>query len=485
MCGRYQLAVDRLTRAKRVVRVATLVFGIGILFLCRMASAVPVGTIFSGPTAADPNSVYWNPAAMMLLSGTQGQLFTRVAFISLNYRPDTISPIDGLPDPEASTLVIGPKPSAAVVTDASLEKFRFGISAQFPAVDGTAWDRQYPGANGLMRPSLTRYYSISSRQIIFSGGPAVAYRPLKFLSIGFGIEAIGIWLNHNWTIDLGAKVNQLACRGVGSSQCDLNGPLPRQDSAWDVELDISGNGWAVGISAGALLSFDWIRVGMAIHSGAFGKVTVPIRLSGGLPPSLTQFVETNLPQVRLPQLQAEAEVFATAPLTMMGGVTIIPLPDLELTFDMRWQQTSDKSVLIAYITASESQLATDQTLIRPIDDDFWFSWRADYRFLSNLRGSFRVEFVTAARSSDVVTPVTFSLANLAFNVGVMWQATSWFALTAEVGQFVAFTRRIRSSLFAPNANPTTEEEEGLDKVSPTGEYSAMSTVVGLGVQFSY
>lgn len=63
--------------------------GFALLVQVRPAAATPVGTIFSGPTSADAAAVYWNPAAMTLMTGTQAMVFGAVSFIRAHYQANT------------------------------------------------------------------------------------------------------------------------------------------------------------------------------------------------------------------------------------------------------------------------------------------------------------------------------------------------------------------------------------------------------------
>lgn len=446
----------------------------------RRSAASVVGTIFSSPTTGDPASVYLNPAAMTLTSGTQTLLFGALSAIRLSWQPDTLSPLDHRPNPDADVFIPKPTPALGVVTDATLKDFRFGLSFSMPVLDGAAWDERYHG-----RPSPTRYYAVSARLAFFYLSAASAYRINRYISVGVGLDVIGVWLEHEAMTDFGAKINQLTCAANNNANCPLNAPLSREDPRYDARTSLSGVGWSAGVFGGVLISpTSWLRIGGAVHSGGF-TVTVPANLSVQLPGSVTSFVKSNLPTVKLPELQAKGDVEVTSPWSATAGVAVQAHRRVQLAADLHYLDYSSTGEIVGTITRTTSKLIADQVLIKARRDSFLVGLRGNVQILEGLVTALRVEFEPNTRPDVFVSPISPDFHRLSFHLGGAWQATSWLALTLEYGHYFLFSRTITESRFAPNASATTPEEQGLDKPSPTGRYLAAADRVGLGVLLGF
>ena len=166
------------------------------------AHAVPVGSTFSGVTAADPAAIYWNPAALTRLKGTHGHAYGSTAFISGRYDRDTPSPFTGQPYDPATFSAFRPNLSIQLLSDFGLDDWRFGIGVATPITDGGTWDSAGPGH------SATRHYGINGRIIELFISPAVAYRINDYISLGFGVDVVGINIQHHARTDMAARINR-------------------------------------------------------------------------------------------------------------------------------------------------------------------------------------------------------------------------------------------------------------------------------------
>lgn len=447
-----------------------------LLLSSRPAAGGIAGTLFSGVTAADPAAVYWNPGAMTLMEGTRLMVNSTVSPLRLHYQRDTPSGNDGTSFARADVLVAAPKLTLGLVTDATLDRWRFGLGLAFPMVDGAQWDRTYGN-----RPSSTRYYALEGRQVMFIIGGAAAYRITRFLSVGVGVDLIGAWLLHEVMTDWGAKINQLSCAALGGFSCRLDAPFPREDPQNDGLTRVEGVGLGVGVSGGLLLTpWPWLRLGAGVHSGG-GDVTIPVDISAQVPDVARSYIRDNFPTVALPELQARGEVTFHTPVIVTAGAAVLPRPRLELALDFHWVNTSATSIMLASITRTTTKLVGDQVLVKAREDNYFFALRGSYQLLDRLTLGLRVEFDSNARPDAFVTPVSLDFDKLSFHVAAIWRLTPWLALEAEYGHYVLFERRITRSQFQPNAFPTTPEEEGVDKPTATGLYTGEADLFGLGV----
>jgi long-subunit fatty acid transport protein len=461
------------------------------------ARAALVGNIFSGPTTDDAASIYWNPGAMTMREGTYGILFGALSAIRLHYQRDLPSGWvpDGTPGansyafPQADVFVPKPNLIFGVVTDATLKKFRFGVAVTLPIIEGASWENEYGGL-----PSSTRYYAERARMMILKISPAAAYKINRYVSVGVGLDVVGLVLTHQVMTDFGAKVNQMACAMNPSAPCLMDAPLPREDPAFQGPTSIDGMGWGVGVVAGVLVTpLKWLRLGAGFHSGA-GTIDVPVDLSVEVPASVTTFLANNFPTVaaKLPPLNAEGTVEVTSPMIATAGIAVSPLKSnkLELAFDMHYIDFSSTAVMIGNVTRKDPfELIGDQVLIKARTDSFLLGLRGSYQLLKVLAAALRFEYETNTRPDQWVSPVSIDFHRFSLHAGVRWQATRWLALSLEYGHYWFPDRNISSdpyeSRFAPAADPVTPEEQGFDKPPPTGRYWVETDRVGLGVMLSF
>lgn len=470
------MATPQLSRRRRRALVLLLAFLVAAL-PTRSARAALIGNIFSGPTTADAASTYWNPAAMTLLDGHHLMLFGAISAVRLQYQRDTPSIFDGARYPQADVFIAKPAPAFGFVTDATLKDFRFGLGVSLPVLDGATWKLDYDG-----RPSSTRYYAEAARLGTFGIHTSAAYRIAPWLSIGAGFDVFGAFISHRVMTDFGAKINQIACAS-NPSTCSLDAPLARENPAFDALTTLDGLGFGVGASLGILVTpFPWLRIGAGFHSGA-GNVTVPVDLEVQLPKTVTDYVGQNLPSMSLPALTAQGDVEVSVPMIVTFGVAVWPTPKLELAFDLHWMQTSRTALLAGTITKDQSGgLISDQVLIKAREDSLLIGLRGTYRLLDGLLLALRFEYDKNTRPDSFISPVSVDFNRFSFHLGARWQATRWIAFSVEYGHYFMPSRDIKASAFAPNANPTTPQEEGLDKPSATGLYSVQADRVGVGVE---
>jgi long-subunit fatty acid transport protein len=453
-----------------------------VLLAPATAAATAAGTIFSGPTTADVSSIYWNPGAMTGISGTMLTGFGGISVIRGQYWRETPIPSSGQPYPRADLFVIKPDPVLGVVTSAGLRRWRFGLGIAAPLIDGASWQ---PTCGG--KPASTRYYAIDGRLVQIYIEPAVAFRVHRVLSVGVGLDITATWVQQTLITDFAARINQLACSGLGApaSSCQTNAPLVREDPLYDAPTELGGVGWGVGVYAGALFSpRPWLQIGAAFHSGP-GHVSVPVTMEVKLPKPVTDFVEQSLPTVKLPELRAEGSVEVSSPWILTGGIRVLPTARLELAADVQWMNKSELTTLVGNIHRSSSELISGQVLVKASRDDILCGVRGAYQLREDLRLALRVEFGRNTRPERYTTPVSLDMDKISLHLGGSWQATRRIAFFLEYAHYFIFEREIRETNFAPNAAPTTPEEEGFDRPSPTGTYRAQTDRVGLGISVTF
>ncbi len=433
-----------------------------------------VGTIFSGPTTADALAAYWNPAAMGLLDGHQLLIFTGATLIGMSYDRTSPSGLDGSRFPRADLFVAKPDIAAGFVSDLGTRRLRVGFAFATPVLDGARWAERYDG-----RPSSTRYYALEGRAVHLLLRPAISYTVHRVLSLGVGLDVIGVWLISDSMIDLGATLNHAICEALASPSCHADAPLAREDPAYAARTRVEGTGWGVGASAGVLLQpWPWLRLGVGFSSGA-REVAVPMEINVALPQAAVDFVRRNLPSLRLPELHARADVLTYSPMMLTAGVMVRPSEQLEVAADLHWIQKSRTGTMTVRILETTSQLITSQYMDKLVEDAYTVGLRVGYRLRPELALAGRVEFTSNTMPERFTTPVSLDYDKLHLQAGLSWRVAWWLDLVGEVGYTALFPRTVTVSAFGPNATARTPLEASFDLPSPVGSYSGYAVNANL------
>ena len=454
-----------------------------------VVQATPVGSIFSGPTSADGAVVYWNPAAMTRTKGTDALLFGGATFIQLNYQRATPSAFNNRIYPEAKIALFKPNLAMGIVTDLGLgdrpssdplRNLRLGIGFAIPVLEGASWKDSYQG-----QPASTRYYGTYAHQALIYTEVALAYRINRYVSVGAGVDIITAWVTSNMSIDFGGKINQLVCTLAGSTTCPLNSPLKREDPSLEGLVEVDGSGVGAGGVVGVMFSFPpWLRAGISFHSGAI-SIDVPITINVDLPPEVVVLMKKHAPSFEVPPLRAEAEAEVSSPMTITAGVSGKPLPELELSLDLHWIDSSSSTEMLVHVSNTNSELIGDQVLVKTKKDSFQVGLRGVLDLLPGLKLALRFEYSSNTRPEAFVTPLSMDFHIFNLYVGAGWRLLPWLGLTLEYGHSFLVSRTIRVSNFSPRAFPKTPVEEGFDNTSPTGEYSGMADSLSLGIMLDF
>ncbi|MGH8753264.1 MAG: OmpP1/FadL family transporter, partial [Burkholderiales bacterium] len=231
-------------------------------FALNEQSGSGVGVAFAGSAASgeDASTVFYNPAAMVRISGTQLSLGVHGVLPDLKFNNQGSVTTGGVPltggnggDPGKGVVV----PNFYLVTDITPNiKYGFGVSAPFGLF--TQYNGDWVG----------RYQALKSDIKTFNLNPSLAYKVNDRVSFGAGFNAQYINANFTKAIDFG-----LLSTGVSQSA--------------DGAFDVSGNSWAYGYNLGALFQFPTdTRVGIAYRStvrqtlvGSASFTNVPAALS--------------------------------------------------------------------------------------------------------------------------------------------------------------------------------------------------------------
>lgn len=237
--------------------------------------------------ADNPSAIYYNPAGISQLGGTQLGLGTRFIRFETEYEN-----LQGLTEDLQAEWAVAP--SAFITSDLSTEKWTVGLGVYVPFGLSTSWS-----GTGLLR-----YAATDTSFNMLDINPTIAYQLLPELSIGLGVDYYNVY---SYTSEL--KQNFIL-------------------SDADVKMDVDGDGW--GFNLGGLWKpHPQHSIGLAYRS------RVDVEFSGGLdyknipsglgyPPSLSYNVTHDM----------------TLPSIISGGYAFKPIDKLKLEFDVYWVEWS-------------------------------------------------------------------------------------------------------------------------------------------------
>jgi long-chain fatty acid transport protein len=212
-----------------------------------------------GAIAADASTVFWNPAGMTLLEGTNlassGNLVqTHAKFTN---EGSTTNPALGgaaLTGRNSQSDEIGLL-SSFYLSQQVLDRWRVGLGVSTPFGLRTEWDGGWVG----------RYHALKSDLRTINVNPSLAVRVTDWLSIGGGMNAMWARATITNAVDLGAGCALFGGQaGLTPAGCRALGFRPQ---ALDGAVKVRGTDWAYGYNGGLLFHpTHRTRFGLAYRS---------------------------------------------------------------------------------------------------------------------------------------------------------------------------------------------------------------------------
>ncbi|HZP42835.1 MAG TPA: outer membrane protein transport protein [Candidatus Binatia bacterium] len=212
-----------------------------------------------GAIAADASTIFWNPAGMTLLEGTNvagsGNLVQTHAHFE--NEGSIITPALGgapLRGPNSDSDEIGLL-SSFYLSQQVTDRWRVGVGVGTPFGLRTQWDDGWVG----------RYHALKSDLRTINVNPSLAVRLTDWLSIGAGADAMWARATLTNAIDLGAVCGIFGAQaGLTPAACRALGFRPQRV---DGAVKIRGHDWAFGYNAGILVHpTPFTRFGLTYRS---------------------------------------------------------------------------------------------------------------------------------------------------------------------------------------------------------------------------
>jgi long-subunit fatty acid transport protein len=240
------------------------------------------GIGFGGPTTGDLTAVFWNPAALGLMEGTQATVVASGQFGNTSVSRTAIDPVTGLPGggrsfPSASgtgsvhPAVLPPGPGSFVAVGAEIgNRFALALAAYAPFVQRLSYDSD-----------ATRYHLVSADLRNVALVPALAFRVGSNWRIGaapgFLFSAGRLVFDEDTALSGGS-----GAQGLGS---DCGGaPCGAENPAAAARYDVaSGLGWfdsklAFTLAAGLYYRRDRLELGVSYSSRPLGNEGGGVRI---------------------------------------------------------------------------------------------------------------------------------------------------------------------------------------------------------------
>lgn len=289
--------------------------------------------------ADNPSAIYYNPAGMSQLDGTQASINGRFVRLETEYE-NTLGSTEDL---QAEWAVV---PAAYITSDLATEKWTFGLGVFAPFGLSTSWSDT----------GLLRYVATDTSFSMVDVNPSVSYQLLEELSLGLGIDYYNVY----------------------SYKSELKQSFVVSDA--DVEMDVDSDGW--GFNLGALWKpHPKHSFGLAYRSrvdlefsGDLKYENIPPGL--GFPSTITYNVTTDL----------------TLPSIVSGGYAFRPIDKLKLEFDVYWVEwsTIDRADIVNDDTGqllSSTEANWDDTWVFALGGEYYLkdnlALRAGYFFMEN------------------------------------------------------------------------------------------------------
>jgi long-chain fatty acid transport protein len=304
-----------------------------------------LGRAYAGMAAVadDPSTIFYNPAGMTRLRGTQATAAAHLIMPSIRFRDQgsfvnlpSRPPLRGGEGGNAAEAVVVPNLYAVTgITDRL--HLGLGINAPF----GLVTDYE-PGWVG-------RYHAQRSDLVTINVNPSLAYRVTDWLSVGGGVSAQYAKAELSNAIDFGLLIN------------------PALSQTLDGAVKLKGDGWAFGWNLGVLVEpMPGTRFGLAYRAAmnhelkgdAEFTVPTPAVQAGG------RFVDTGVrADLDLPDMLSFSAYHQLTPrLGLLGDITWT-----------RWSRFQELRIRF------DNPLQPDAVTTHDWDDAFRYSLGLDYR----------------------------------------------------------------------------------------------------------
>jgi long-subunit fatty acid transport protein len=417
------------------------------------------GLSFTGPTSPSIAAIYWNPAALGLVRGTQVMFAGTVRYASTTVTRAPIDPMTGLPggsfSPGAASAhdlqqpfqwPLGPGAFLGISSDLGGDRFTIGFATYMPYLEQTKYALSPATGN-----EPTRYQALQVDLRNLALVPALSIR----FAGDFRVGVAPGFLFSTGRLSF-AEDTALDDRGP-----NCNGPCGHENPLADARYDVSsGNGlgdakFSVTVGGGVYYKRGNIEVGLAYQSRPVGGAVPGVEVAGEQTTVTAPGSVPGLP-VTCPTGSTTRCVFGDLtyrlPDVWIGGVTWKLRPGLELTAMARWLllHTHDRiDVRLTGPTLEAAGVPQHIVLYRGFHDVWDLRGRVSYWFRERVRLGAQLRVETSAVDSSAVNAAAVD--GLTIQPMALVEARAFRHLWLSAGYGIAFMGDVTAnpSVFSP------------------------------------
>ena len=381
-------------------------FGLNEIGSCAIAR----GFAATSGGCRDASLIYWNPAAITTLKGSNGIIGVAPIAVSGDFTQDTTGT-----QFDAKAPVEFP-PHLFWSRSAPTSRLGYGIGVYVPYGLTSEWGDEFPGRFAATRASVQTIYV----------QPTIAYALTENWSVG-----IAPIVGHS-SVELGQAID-LSRQQVATGITFANlGIAARTEFA---RAKVTGDGWGFGFTAGihGKLNEDWQFGARYLHGidfeydgeAAFTQTQTGLIIGGAVPnpanPAGAPLIPAGTPVDALTaplfadggRLSTQAVSAGIAhPAQAQVGVTYSGIDRTELSFEYAWLGWKAFKTLEA-----DFELAPDLSLIEDYNNSSSFRFGAQHTFMNGWAGRMGLTGSTSAAPPETVTPLLPEQDRYTINLG--------------------------------------------------------------------
>lgn len=454
-------------------------------------AAPGIGGNFSGPVEGNVAAIFWNPAALGQLEGTNVLGTLNLNWLNFTYKSNTDPWTEDPKDyPKVKSSTLGPPPFLGVASDIGLEKLVWGVGFYVPYGGVLDWPEEVT-VDGETEPAPQRFGAIEVANMCYTINPAAAYRVLPNLMVGAGLSYNYSTLDADLAFKYKEPEWEFPMEGLPDQRVKISDLELRTN---EKDLSASSVGWSFGILWSPLESLD---IGLSYISGIKftlkGDIEVKsdqeVRLielngvdqTGGTPVIVDVVLEGNgdveLNPFNLPQM-------------INFGAEYRPTDKIELDFALRWEGWSAREYSNAiisvnvtgttdiHLTIFEDPLPLDEEIIETermnwdLKDAFGLRLWGKYRLLENLKLGAGFGWEQGVASPEVTSVENFSTDRITLFGGWQCEVSENFIL--ELSYLHAFYNKL-----------TVEADESKKDPPVSGDFTGKIDMISMGIGYRF
>ena len=433
------------------------------------------GMAFTGPTSPSLSAIYWNPAALGLVHGTQIMVSGSARLSSTTVTRASIDPSTGLPGgtfaPGAATArdfmqpvqwPIGPGAFLGISSDLGGDRFTIGFATYMPYLQQI----KFPLTPAGSEPTRYQALQIDLRNLALV--PALSIRFAGDFRVGIAPGFLFSTGRLSFAEDTALDGQTTSC---GGAPCGAENP--QAAARYDIS---SGNGlgdakFSVTLGGGLYYRRGNLEFGLSYQSRPIGSSVPGVEVSGeqttvAAPPAVAPTMPASNvgALVSCPTQSTSRCVFGDLsyrlPDVWIGGVTWRARPGLEITAMARWVwfHVHDRiDVRLTGPTLETDHIPEHVVLYRGFRDVWDLRGRVSYWFRERVRLGAQLRVETSAVDSSAVNAAAVDGLTIEPMALAEARLTRHFWLSAGYGLSLMSEVTANPSAFDPSPAPMSQE----------------------------